>query len=299
MRPMLASPGSTIPSGPRWTHEIKWDGMRVLADVHDGGMRLTARSENEVTASFPELAVLAGLADDMLLDGEVVAFRDGIPSFAALADRMHVRDARRAARLATTTPVTYLAFDLLRLYGEDLTSQPLSARRSLLERLELDGRSVQVPPTYDDGRTLGDPSAPDQHTAAVVGERPVPPRPLPDVVARVAVGRDPVDGLPDALARVPDGALPVVTTTWALSRLRPERRLRFVDRLEQAGSARPVAWVSVEGVGVAPGIPPLGDRPASGHSIVGLALFGGPAPCCEAIGRCWARGRWLSWLPES
>ncbi len=154
MRPMLASPGTAIPTGPGWTHEIKWDGMRVLADVHEGAVRLTARSENDVTASFPELAVLATLAEDMLLDGEVVAFRDGIPSFAALADRMHVRDARRAARLATSTPVTYLAFDLLRLYGEDLTAQPLTARRSLLERLELDGGAIQVPPTYDDGKAL-------------------------------------------------------------------------------------------------------------------------------------------------
>ncbi|GLY29161.1 DUF2332 domain-containing protein [Kineosporia sp. NBRC 101731] len=101
-----------------------------------------------------------------------------------------------------------------------------------------------------------------------------------------------LDLLPDALAQVPTGVLPIVTTTWALSRHRPEKRRRFRQLLEEAG--RPVAWVSAEGVGVAPGIPTFGDRPASGHSIVGLALFGS-SPHSEALGRCWSRGRLLSW----
>ena len=106
------------------------------------------------------------------------------------------------------------------------------------------------------------------------------------------------DVLPDALARVPAGALPVVTTTWALSRTRREERLRFLRRLQEAAAGRTVAWVSAEGVGVAPGVPTLGDRPASGHSIVGLALLDGSAVHAEALGRCWSRGRLLSWLGE-
>jgi len=60
-----------------------------------------------------------------------------------------------------------------------------------------------------------------------------------------------------------------------------------------------VAWVSAEGVGVAPAIPTLDDRRASGHSIVGLAVFGGSALLTAATGRCWSRGRWLAWLADS
>jgi len=108
-----------------------------------------------------------------------------------------------------------------------------------------------------------------------------------------------VELLPDAVARVPSGALPVVITTWALSRFPPERRRWFLDRLEETGAGRPVAWVSAEGVGVAPAIPTLGDRPASGHSILGLALFDGSAPRAEAAGRCWSRGSVLAWLADS
>ena len=110
---------------------------------------------------------------------------------------------------------------------------------------------------------------------------------------------DAVEVLPDALARVPADALPVVTTTWALSRFPPERRLRFLHRLEEAAAGRPVAWVSAEGVGVAPTIPTLGDRLASGHSIIGLAVFDRSARRAEALGRCWSRGRLLAWLADS
>jgi hypothetical protein len=54
-----------------------------------------------------------------------------------------------------------------------------------------------------------------------------------------------------------------------------------------------------EGVGVAPAIPTLSDRRASGHSIIGLAVFSRSALRAEAVGRCWSRGRWLAWLADS
>jgi hypothetical protein len=196
--------------------------------------------------------------------------------------------------------------------------------------------------TYSDGRSLGDPTSPVQFTASIVGDRPVPTRGIPQVVARIGVDRDPLDvtdaddvrwlracvppdrperaarldaelallatapplllrGNPvevllDAVARVPPDALPVVTTTWALSRFAVETRRRFLDRLEEAAAGRAVAWVSVEGVGVAPSIPTLGDRPASGHSLIGIAVLDGTARAPETVGRCWSRGRLLSWL---
>ncbi len=198
---------------------------------------------------------------------------------------------------------------------------------------------------YGDGRSLGDTSSPVQLSSSVVGDRPVPARAVPEVVARIGVGPDPVDVtdadearwlracvqpdrteratrleaeltvaaaapplllrgdpvdvLPEALAQVPDGALPVVITTWALSRSSLQDRLRFLHRLDEAATHRPVAWVPVEGVGVAPAIPTLGDRRASGHSTVGLAVFDHSRLRAEAVGRCWSRGRLLAWLADS
>jgi bifunctional non-homologous end joining protein LigD len=161
MRPMLASAtpdageaAHRVPAGPQWLHEVKWDGMRVLADIHEGALRLSARSESTVTVSFPELAGLADAVPDALLDGEVVALDQGVPSFTALAERMHVQDRRRAEQLAASRPVVLMVFDVLRLYGVSLLDRPLQERRATLERLGLDGAHWQVPPAYDDGAAL-------------------------------------------------------------------------------------------------------------------------------------------------
>ena len=148
--PMLASAGP-LPTGPGWAYELKWDGVRALVDVSPAGMRIVSRRGNEVTPAYPELAGLAQVAPDVLLDGEVVAFREGRPSFAALQSRMHVRSTAQARRLAAQTPVMYLAFDVLRLYGVDLTARPYTERRATLERLGVDGPQWTVPPSFDDG----------------------------------------------------------------------------------------------------------------------------------------------------
>jgi bifunctional non-homologous end joining protein LigD len=152
MRPMLATRGTHVPTGEEWQHEVKWDGMRVLVDVRDGRARLSSRNENDATVSFPELAGLP--LRDALLDGEVVAFADGAPSFGALAERMHVTTADRARRLAERLPVTLLAFDLLRLGDRDLLDEPLRTRRKLLVDLDLHDDRWQTPPVYDDGPML-------------------------------------------------------------------------------------------------------------------------------------------------
>jgi bifunctional non-homologous end joining protein LigD len=154
MRPMLATRGTHVPAGDEWQHEVKWDGMRVLVDVRDGRARLHSRNENDATVSFPELASLP--VPDALLDGEVVAFADGMPSFAALAERMHVSRADRARLLAERIPVTLVAFDLLRLADRDLLEEPLSIRRSRLVDLDLQDDRWQTPPVYDDGQMLFD-----------------------------------------------------------------------------------------------------------------------------------------------
>src|SRR5690606_4761670 len=73
------------------------------------------------------------------------------PSFAALAERMHVRDPARAVQLANRTPVTYMIFDLIRLGDEDLADRPYRERRARLEGLGLAAPHWLVPPWFSDG----------------------------------------------------------------------------------------------------------------------------------------------------
>jgi len=151
---MLATPGG-LPKGPNWLFEVKWDGMRLLADVVDGVLALRSRSGRDVTANFPELAGLTELAPDVLLDGEVVLLEKGVPSFAALGDRMH---SPVEERVALARPVTYMAFDVLRLYGVPLLDRTLDERRATLERLNVTG-NLALSPTYTDGQALFDATA--------------------------------------------------------------------------------------------------------------------------------------------
>lgn len=168
--PMLATPGPP-PTGPGWAYELKWDGVRALLDLSGGRLRVFSRLGNEVTAAYPELAGLGGQLEDALLDGEVVVLDgSGRPSFAVLQRRMHVRDAAQAARLAAQLPVTALVFDVLRLYGVDLTDRPYSERRATLERLALSGPHWTVPPAFDDGPATLQASA-EQGLEGVVAKR--------------------------------------------------------------------------------------------------------------------------------
>src|SRR5262249_129772 len=112
---------------------------------------------------------------------------------------------------------------------------------------------------------------------------------------------DTAELLPEAFARVPAGALPVVITTWALSSLPPQSRLRFLHRLRAAAAGRTMGWGAGEGAGVGPGlcVGGGGGGPGCGQSMIGLAVPGQPTLRAEAAGRCWSRGRFLSWLADS
>ena len=151
--PMLATAGE-LPVGGAWAYELKWDGVRAIASVSPDGVRLYARRGPEITVAYPELR---GLSDALggrpaVLDGEIAVLdENGRPSFRALAERMHVRDATRAARLSRSLPVNYMIFDLLALDGDELCALPYTERRARLAALELASDRWLAPPSFDDG----------------------------------------------------------------------------------------------------------------------------------------------------
>ena len=166
---MLATAGA-LPVGPAWSYEFKWDGVRVLALFAGGAPDLFARSGAVVTSAYPEIAELR-LPEGTLLDGEMVVLDGaGRPSFTALAERMHVRERGRAARLAVTLPVTYMVFDLLFLDGHDCTGLPYHVRRERLEQLGLAGPHWMVPPVFADGTATAE-AARENSLEGVVAKR--------------------------------------------------------------------------------------------------------------------------------
>ena len=154
--PMLACAGD-LPGSDGWAFEVKWDGVRALVRSEPGRLTLTARSGNDVTARYPEIAAINRALHEhaALIDGEIVAFgADGRPSFQALQRRMHVENEARVKRLARDLPVTFIAFDLLWLDGHSLMAAPYSERRKRLDGLALSGARWQAPDTHDDGGEL-------------------------------------------------------------------------------------------------------------------------------------------------
>ena len=151
---MLATAGDLPPDDDAWAYEMKWDGVRAIAFVEPGAVRLWSRSGREITASYPELRQppdgSAGITR-AVLDGEIVAFGGGQwPSFEALQQRINISSPAQIALLAAEIPVSYLAFDLLCLDGRPLVDAPYAERRARLDALGLDGRHWQVPPSFTD-----------------------------------------------------------------------------------------------------------------------------------------------------
>ena len=151
LRPMLAVTGPVPRDPAAWALEMKWDGVRALAFIEQGRVRLMSRTERDITVAYPELARLGAATahKQLLLDGEIVVFgAGGWPEFEALQPRMHVTSAAQAALLAGQIPVMYLVFDLLQLDGRPLTDLPYTERRALLDELALSGPSWQTPPSF-------------------------------------------------------------------------------------------------------------------------------------------------------
>jgi bifunctional non-homologous end joining protein LigD len=148
VKPMLACAGTLPRDDGKWGFEIKWDGVRALAYCTPGELRLESRNLNDITSQYPEIGRLSRQLSShaAILDGEIVAFDEqGRPSFAALQQRMHVSSPAHVRRLARSTPVTYVIFDLLWLDGHSLMEQPYAERRRRLSELALAGERWQTP----------------------------------------------------------------------------------------------------------------------------------------------------------
>jgi bifunctional non-homologous end joining protein LigD len=153
LTPMLARASGLPTQDERWAYEIKWDGIRALLYSQPGRMRIETRNLNDVSARYPELRALGAElgSRELILDGEIVAFDQGRPSFETLQKRMHLSSASAIRRLSHEAPVNYVIFDLLYLEGHSTMSLPYRDRRALLEELALDGPHWQTP-AYHEGQ---------------------------------------------------------------------------------------------------------------------------------------------------
>ena len=175
IRPMLPSPARQLPSDDdEWAYELAWDGVRAVAYVAGGQLRLVSTEDREVTRSYPEVRGLAEAVApaECVLDGEVVAFgKDGRVSRSALQPRLEAVDTATARRIAATSPVQYLIFDLLWLDGRSTMDLSYVERHELLADLDLNGANWQTPPHFTGGGEFALETSRGQGLPGVVAKR--------------------------------------------------------------------------------------------------------------------------------
>jgi ATP-dependent DNA ligase len=145
IEPMLAKIAAELPAGDGFLYEPKWDGFRAIVFRGGNDVFIQSRDLRPLDRYFPELhdALIAGLPDGCVLDGEIVIVTPRGLDFDSLQLRLHPA-ASRVAKLAAGTPASFVAFDLLAVNGQDLRGVVQEDRRERLEQLL---RAVK-PPIY-------------------------------------------------------------------------------------------------------------------------------------------------------
>src|SRR2546427_2026678 len=135
LAPMLSSAANALPSGDGWLFEPKWAGFRTLVFRDGDEVLLQSRAEKPMNRYFPELVapLAAALPERCVVDGEIVIVGPDGLDFEALLLRIHPA-ASRVKLLATQSPASFVAWDLLALGDEDLRQAPFGTRRERLRR---------------------------------------------------------------------------------------------------------------------------------------------------------------------
>jgi bifunctional non-homologous end joining protein LigD len=175
LAPMLAKLSKLPKNDEDWGYEIKWDGIRALAFIDGGRIRLVNRNGREATRQYPELRELGKAvgARQLILDGEIVAFDEkGRPSFERLQSRMHLASESAVRRRMQDIPAAYMIFDVLFLDGRSTMRDPYTERRRVLdEELALDGPHWRTPSYHaGDGKAMLKASR-DQGLEGVIAKR--------------------------------------------------------------------------------------------------------------------------------
>jgi ATP-dependent DNA ligase len=153
IEPMLAQLAEEIPRGEGWLYEPKWDGFRAMVFQEEERLQIASRNQQPLERYFPELvqALHEALPKRCVVDGEIIVPGPRGLDFDALLQRIHPA-ASRIKLLASKTPASLVAFDLLALENEDLRSAPFVRRRQKLERAFSQTEKVFLTPqTADPG----------------------------------------------------------------------------------------------------------------------------------------------------
>ncbi len=170
---MLPMPAAAPFDSQEYAFEVAWDGVRALASIDRGEVRIWGRDLRDLTARYPEVQALAALAPpETIVDGElIVADAEGRPDSVALEQRKEAVRPEMVARAAAAHPVTYVVYDLLYMRGKSYMKEPLVRRRPrVFQAIPSAGRIYVVEPVAEDGLAFFD-AAKENGLGGVVAKR--------------------------------------------------------------------------------------------------------------------------------
>ncbi len=106
---------------------------------------------------------------------------------------------------------------------------------------------------------------------------------------------DAVDGLADAVAEVAVAGHPIVTNTWVLNYLTPERRRAYLDRLDELGGERDLSWIYAEAPALVPELPTEPDPRDPELTVLTLVRWRQGRRTVEHLATCHPHGYWIHW----
>lgn len=151
--PMLASPASGPLDSADHAYEVKWEGLRVLPGMEGPTLAVRSGTGQDGRFWFPELEELRSAAEPrwILLDGEMVRLEQGRVSVGGLQQRLKARTPEEVSSLAESAPLTFMAYDILRIGDSWLLDVSWDERREILLRAVREMPHLRVAPTFRNG----------------------------------------------------------------------------------------------------------------------------------------------------
>lgn len=156
IKPFEPIKANKIPAGDGWVAQVKWDGVRILTYYEGEAVKLYNRNLNDKTNQYPELQAIEKYcnAESVILDGEIVALDEGLPSFHNIMKRDRKKIIKDIKKLSKEIPIYYMIFDLLFLNGEWMIDMPFSKREGILKQIITPIENVLLVQSFKDGEKL-------------------------------------------------------------------------------------------------------------------------------------------------
>jgi len=156
LRPFEPLTTVEIPTEDNWIGQVKWDGTRILVYSNENQVEIYNRNLNERSKQYPELLIPEEYSKtkNFIIDGEVIALKNGVPSFYEVMKRDKIRNIEKNKEVLENIPIAYMVFDILSIDDKWITNLLLSERQKILREMIIPNSYINVVENFSDTKAL-------------------------------------------------------------------------------------------------------------------------------------------------